>query len=93
MKKITAAEFRDAGYLQEVNRRFFHPLGLAMYVDPETDEMGVFDDREDPEGWYFGSTPEHPLDLRPKAASVAAIEEQRRPARLQALGYWVQPDV
>ena len=25
-------EFRDKGYLQEVNRQFFHPLGLALCV-------------------------------------------------------------
>lgn len=26
-------EFRDLGYLQEVNRRVLHPLGLALYND------------------------------------------------------------
>jgi hypothetical protein len=27
---MNIAEFREAGYLQESNRRFFHPLGLAL---------------------------------------------------------------
>lgn len=27
-KRMTAAEFRDEDYLQEVNRRLLHPLGL-----------------------------------------------------------------
>lgn len=31
-KHIDIAEFRDFGYLQEVNRQFFHPLGLALEV-------------------------------------------------------------
>lgn len=29
-KRITAREFRQLGYLQELNRRFLHPLGLAL---------------------------------------------------------------
>ena len=31
-KRITPAEFRAAGLLQEVNRQFLHPLGLALEV-------------------------------------------------------------
>lgn len=27
---IDIGEFRDSGYLQEANRTFFHPLGLAL---------------------------------------------------------------
>jgi hypothetical protein len=30
--KINIKEFREKGYLQEANRRFFHPLGLALSV-------------------------------------------------------------
>lgn len=85
MNQMTAAEFRDAGYLQEVNRQFFHPLGLAMFVDLEAGTFGIYDDRADPEGWYYGS------DLGPKAEAIAAIEAARRPQREAALGYWVQP--
>ena len=36
MKKINymdIKEFREKGYLQEANRRFFHPLGLALYIE------------------------------------------------------------
>jgi hypothetical protein len=32
IKHMDIGEFVDAGYLQEVNRRFFHPLGLALEV-------------------------------------------------------------
>ena len=34
-KHIDIAEFRDFGYLQEVNRQFFHPLGLALMIREE----------------------------------------------------------
>lgn len=32
VKRIDIAEFRREGYLQELNRRFLHPLGLALEV-------------------------------------------------------------
>lgn len=30
VKYMDMDEFRDAGFLQEANRRFFHPLGIAL---------------------------------------------------------------
>lgn len=58
VSKITAAEFRDHGYLQELNRNFLHPLGLALEV--VTDNEGhitgfgqVWDLRDDPEGMIY----------------------------------------
>ncbi len=30
IKRIDVKEFRDKGFLQEANRLFFHPLGLAL---------------------------------------------------------------
>ncbi|MFW6247280.1 MAG: hypothetical protein ACOC22_03875 [bacterium] len=56
-KYIPVKEFREKGYLQEVNRRFLHPLGLALevYIDENGEEeiTGVWDSREDPEGIYY----------------------------------------
>ena len=50
-------EFREKGYLQELNRRFLHPLGLALEVvidDDGTEKLGgVWDYREDEEGIYY----------------------------------------
>jgi hypothetical protein len=88
---LDIGEFRANGYLAEVNRRVLHPLGLALAIEPDETGVlrivGVLDDRDDPEGIYFGD-PEH---LAGKVAKVAAEEERRRPAREAALGYWVQP--
>jgi hypothetical protein len=84
-KKMTGLEMSDEGYLQEVNRQFFHPLGLAMYVDPETNEMGVFDYREDPEGVAFNSVNTDKVD------NIKRIADARLSPRASALGYWVQP--
>lgn len=86
--KISAKEFREEGYLLEVNRRFFHPLGLAMYVNEETEEMGVFDSRKDPEGWRFG---EFDGEDFKRSQNIMAIEAKRFSPRDLALGYWTQP--
>lgn len=85
-------EFCDEGYLQEVNRQFFHPLGLALVigVDEETDEhklMGIWDNRDDKEGIYFEIAP----DTLEKAEKVRDQVDSRYDARMEALGYWVQP--
>ncbi|MBW1984667.1 MAG: hypothetical protein JRI53_08100 [Deltaproteobacteria bacterium] len=58
LKELSLEEFRDIGYLQEVNRQVLHLVGLAMYVeiDDATGEatgIGVIDYRDDPEGVFF----------------------------------------
>ena len=78
--------FRDEGYLQEANRLFFHPLGLALEADLESGTIKVWDYRDDPEGITFDK-----VDLQPKALHVAELEGGRYLARRKALGYWIQP--
>jgi hypothetical protein len=59
IKTIDIKEFRELGFLQEVNRCFFHPLGLALSVkvnEDGTEQLdSVWDYREDPEGITFGT--------------------------------------
>lgn len=38
-KRMNIKEFREEGYLQEVNRQFFHPLGLALELE-QNEETG-----------------------------------------------------
>lgn len=100
-------EFIDTGYLQEVNRQFLHPLGLALEVsksirvsDPrinngepaEIQGRFVFFVRV----WDYredaeGIRYEGGLPDPAKAAAVEAILEERVAGREAALGYWVQP--
>src|ERR1700744_1597768 len=59
IKYMDIDEFADDGFLQEANRQFFHPLGLALEVsDPNQtgkyDTIRIWDYREDPEGMLFG---------------------------------------
>lgn len=89
MKYMTAKEFRDEGFLQEVNRQFFHPLGLALAVyvnDEELDDcfkVSIWDDRHDPEGWFFA---EGSLSQE-KADKVYELMESKRITRNILLGH------
>ena len=95
LKQMDITEFMEEGYLSEINRRFLHPLGLALFVsntDEEPDVWhlgGVYDERDDPEGWRMGEQilPE----VRRKMKNIQRIEKARKPARRRILGYWVQP--
>jgi hypothetical protein len=90
IKHIDIREFREAGYLHEVNRLFFHPLGLALEVAQEDDGSehlgGVWDYREDAEGIYFSRD----YISREKIESIQRIVDARRPVRESKLGFWIQ---
>ena len=93
IKYIDIAEFRRLGFLQEVNRQFFHPLGLALAVSTDEDGSavlaGVWDYRDDPEGVYFDADLDE--EFRAKAAHVAAERAKHEQARVAFLGAVVQP--
>lgn len=90
-KKMTVAEFREQGYLQELNRQFLHPLGLALEVVVEndgTERFGdVWDSRDDSEGMYYG-----PDMIDPQKANRICGEGLHKAfERLSKLGYVIQP--
>ena len=87
LRFVSAAELRAEGYLAEANRRFFHPLGLALAVDEGLARIMVRDGRDDPEGFYF----EPDQELIDKIHHVESIEQVRRHDRVAGLGYWIQP--
>ena len=88
---MDAREFRDAGFLQEANRLFFHPLGLALEVvvdDDGTERFsGVWDYRDDPEGVIFAEGMIDP----DKAARVRDEVKRHVVARVRRFGDMVQP--
>lgn len=76
---MNLSEFRDLGLLQEVNRLFFHPLGLALSVTVAEDGSvcglaGILDGRDDPEGIYYDPTMLATADAHRKAATVAMMK-------------------
>ncbi len=65
---INLDEFQQLGFLQEANRLFFHPCGLALtlIVDDvsNTSRLAVIDARSDPEGYAFENpSKEHALNV------------------------------
>lgn len=56
INKMDINEFVEKGFLQEVNRLFFHPLGMALEVTENKGEhnlSGIWDFRDDPEGVFY----------------------------------------
>ena len=98
IKKINIKEFREKGYLQEINRLFLHPLGLALAVkinDDSTEELDcIWDYREDEEGIYYDL--ENADDERIKKFSdnskiIATEFENRLPKRKEKLDFEIEP--
>lgn len=88
-KKMSVKEFREFGYLQELNRCFLHPLGLALEViinEDGTETFGVWDGRDYPGGFTYDPD----LIEIEKAARVYRERTKRETLRFQALGYVIQ---
>lgn len=101
IKRMDILEFQEEGYLQELNRQFLHPHGLALEIICDIDDEdgtrsnfrlgGVWDFRDDPEGMYFGVEEDGSLELEPKANRVNELAANRAWERWNRLGFWVQP--
>ena len=90
IKRMTASEFREAGLLQELNRQFLHPRGLALEVviaDGAESFGGVWDYSSDPEGVTFHPT----MPLAEKAALANTAAPVKAEERLAKFGWIVQP--
>jgi hypothetical protein len=90
--RMTAGEFREAGYLQEINRLFLHPLGLSLetdFVGTEERFTGFFDHRDEPAGLFFTETIED--DAAEAAMNVCHEALKRASIRVDLLGDLIQP--
>lgn len=90
-------EFIDAGFLQEANRRFFHPLGLALEVAKNRDGTysltGIWDYRDDPEGIIYNiarSNRQRQKDFLNKYHNVQRLMEDKKKTRLQRFGFFIE---
>ena len=96
IKYIDIKEFREFGYLQELNRQFLHPLGLAIEVeidDKGNEKLGkIWDYRKDPESIIFGKeTPEISEKRINKSKRVLGKLKSKKIERENILGYYIQP--
>jgi hypothetical protein len=98
IKRIDIKEFREKGYLQELNRRFLHPLGLALEViigDDGTETLGgIWDYREDEEGMYYdinNSDDERKSNFKKKKEFIDNEIKERYKKRNEKLGFDTEP--
>ncbi len=92
MANLPIEEFVDLGLLQEVNRRFFHPIGMELLVrfDQDTNDfslVGIADHRGVPEGLVLGDG-HQPANPGPAAKYDSMLKST---SRMIAYGYVVQP--
>jgi hypothetical protein len=91
MKKMPLDEFQKIGLLQEINRQFLHPMGLALMFDTRDDNVvtsvEIWDARDDPEGILFAPD----VINEEKVFKVVEMFEAKRKMREARLGYHVQP--
>ena len=85
-------EFQQVGFLQEANRLFFHPLGLALAINRDDEGvqtyLSVLDYRDDPEGYLFKDLTS--IDSAAKASRIESLLIQHVPARKKLLGSIIQ---
>lgn len=98
IKRIDIKEFREKGYLQELNRQFLHPLGLALEIIQDSDGTetlgGVLDYRDDIEGVhydYLNSNDERIKIAKEKEELVNNAFDCIFFNRFKALGFIIEP--
>ena len=90
-KTMTVQEFHEKGFLQEINRRFLHPAGMALTVtvDGETGKATgfgpIWDYRDEPAGLKCNNF------SKQKTVHFNQLIAQKRVERMKELGYIIQP--
>lgn len=94
IKRMDIRDFCDEGYLQEVNRRFFHPLGLALEVnifEDGTKELGgIWDYRETETGMWYAESITKLEKFKSRADRFDELFQKRLLERYNLLGYGIQ---
>jgi len=97
IKRIDIKEFRELGFLQELNRQFLHPMGMALDVSIDDDGnetlKGIWDYRDDPEGIIFdiaNSDEERIKRFQENEERVANHIDKMIASRIETLGFGVE---
>ena len=86
VRVMATDELAETGIVQEVNRRFLHPLGLAL-LPVGNDTFHIVGAVRDEEGWVYDDS-----DLDPeKAKEVDDMLSEALERRKEGLGFGIQP--
>lgn len=92
-KRLSLEEALDLGIIQEINRLLLHPAGFAMFLETDSGGRlrigGIYDGREDPEGWIFAEV--DPAVYKRRADAAAGLIKAREAARKARYGWVIQP--
>jgi hypothetical protein len=98
MKYFDIKEFREKGYLQEINRQFLHPLGLALEIKIDDNGIealgGIWDYRNDKEGIYYdvkNSNQTRKNNFEKKFNYIDSESKRIGDNRLKSLGFIIEP--
>lgn len=98
IKRIDIKEFREKGYLQELNRRFLHPLGLGLEIiidDNGVEKLGgIWDYRDDKDGLFYdlsNSSLERKEKFIKNKLFIDSEFEKRGEERKEVLGFDIEP--
>jgi hypothetical protein len=98
IKRIDIKEFREKGYLQELNRQFLHPLGMALEIvaGPNGEETlgGIWDYRDVPEGMHYGledSDEERRDRFFQNSCNVTNELAEKFKVRIEKFGFAIEP--
>ena len=90
---IDMQKFIDMGYLQEANRQFFHPLGLALEATYQKDGtfvlLHIWDYRDDKEGMTFIALDSK--EIQERADNVEKLRKKHAKIRKEKYGWEIQP--
>lgn len=90
-KLLTPRGCVEAGIIQEVNRQFLHPRGLALAMhrdDAGVETLRMLDARADPEGYVFVDITKRDLE---QADRVEQLLREKVAERERRFGWVVQP--
>ena len=91
IKRIDIAEFVEFGFLQELNRLFLHPMGMALEVATDRDGKktlsGIWDYRDDPEGVLFYRDSDIDVEMMMRVRNFMVRKHKERE---KELGYLIQ---
>ena len=92
MKTMSIDEFVKEGYLQEVNRRLLHPMGVSL--DLNSNASSIIDARDDIEGLYYDyieMSEDEQMTMRARFDNIEDVIKKRKHKRKHILGFIIEP--
>ena len=93
MKTMNLEEFIEEGYLQEVNRRLLHPMGVSLNLESGGGNF-IIDARDDLEGLYYDyieMSEELQEKMRTRFENIENLIKKRKHKRKHILGFIIEP--